>query len=661
MAVTPKPGFRPDIEGLRALAIVLVVACHAGLPGFAGGFIGVDVFFVISGYVITRLLVSEWAANGRVDFTAFYARRARRLVPALLLMLGATGFAAAVLLAPWEQSEQSVSITAAALWISNIRFALADLDYFAPEGASNVVLHTWSLGVEEQFYLVWPAWLLACLGAWSWQRRNASTSQLLASLSATLPIALFLAAAMTVAAPRLGFYMMPARFWQFTVGALVYAAVDERRRTAGPRAAAFVGVVGCASIGLACALIDSRTSYPSPWSLAPTLGAALLLAAGSLAPGNAVSNVLSTRAGQAIGRLSYGWYLWHWPLLVLGSGAVIVPSVSLRIALSLAALGLAAISYRLVERPLRRPDGRRAGQLRSLATAVSALLAVALGAYTWAQHVPRWMHIASQQRIEAARTDIPSIYGKGCDDWYNSDRLMPCIDGDRHAPHTAVVLGDSVALQWYPALAKVFAREGWRLIVLTKSSCPAADIDFVYERIGRRYDECTRWRRAALDYVVHATRADLVLIGSSAAYPFSRTEWSAGTRSVLASLAPATPRIYVIRPTPMLGFDGLACLGRLAWRPEWLRSAAGCSVPMQHASAFDGVRDAIAAYPTVRIVDLDTDVCPNGRCSAYRDGRIAYRDGMHLTASFAQTFEPQFRRALEPGIRDAEGQPVASR
>lgn len=217
--------YRPDIEGLRAVAILLVVAAHAGIPWFQGGFVGVDVFFVLSGYLISGLLISEIRQSGRLDIVAFYVRRMRRLGPAMLLMLLVISLLAVILLPAPRQLVQTYAATSAALWVSNFYFAFADIDYFSASAVENLFLHTWSLGVEEQFYLIWPMLLLALLG-----RRGGGAGKRVTAQAAMLVIAaasLVGCVLLSQAAPKLGFYMMPARIWQFALGALVWIVVDR--------------------------------------------------------------------------------------------------------------------------------------------------------------------------------------------------------------------------------------------------------------------------------------------------------------------------------------------------------------------------------------------------------------------------------------------------
>ncbi len=313
-------GYRPDIEGLRAVAILLVVAAHAGVPWLAGGFVGVDVFFVLSGYLITGLLAQEMRTTGSVRLLDFYARRLRRLLPALLFMVVGTVVAAALLLAPLEQSAQATAASAASLWISNLHFAFSQLDYFGPAAGSNLFLHTWSLGVEEQFYLVWPLLVLFLAGSWRWQAVRQDWSRLLRGMLATVGTCLALSVLLTYTRPEQGFYLMPSRAWQFALGAVIVLAVapaDAAARrpalldglcSAGQgRALGWLGLTLVVGAGL---LLDTQDAYPGVWAVLPSLGAAMLLAAGALAPSSGAAGLLAMPPLRRLGQVSYAWYLW---------------------------------------------------------------------------------------------------------------------------------------------------------------------------------------------------------------------------------------------------------------------------------------------------------------------------------------------------------------
>ena len=303
-------GYRPDIEGLRAVAILLVVAAHAGVPWLAGGFVGVDVFFVLSGYLITGLLVQEMRATGGVRLLDFYARRLRRLLPALLVMVVGTAGAAAVLLAPLEQPAQARVASAAALWLSNLHFVFSQLDYFGPAAGSNLFLHTWSLGVEEQFYLVWPLLVLFLAGSWRWQAVRQDWSRLLRGMLGAVGICLVLSVFLTFTRPEQGFYLMPSRAWQFALGAVTVLAVAPpdaaaqrpawlHRFCSAPQGRA-LGWIGLALVVGAGLLLDTQDAYPGMWAVLPSLGTALLLAAVSC-----LSGVRASESAPPVGKITF--------------------------------------------------------------------------------------------------------------------------------------------------------------------------------------------------------------------------------------------------------------------------------------------------------------------------------------------------------------------
>ncbi len=361
--VTRRPAdqFRPDIEGLRGVAVLLVVLFHAGVAPLSGGFIGVDVFFVISGFLITGLLVEERARSGRIDLAAFYARRIRRLLPAAALVVAATLPAAWVLLDPLSRGDVLLDGAAAAGSVANVRFAVVASDYFAPDVAPSPFLHFWSLAVEEQFYLVWPALVI---GAFALVRRRLAVA---AVVGAILAGSLALELVVTEAAPGLAFYLLPTRAWQLAAGALLAILVGRVAAGAAGRwtrpVASLTGWAGLVAVAGSAAAFDASTPYPGTAALAPTLGAAALILAGSRAAGPV--GLLSVSPLRFLGRISYALYLWHWPLLVLGAAAVGSAADGAELtgvqaaALVGLAVALATLSTLLVEEPIRRGITRR--------------------------------------------------------------------------------------------------------------------------------------------------------------------------------------------------------------------------------------------------------------------------------------------------------------
>jgi peptidoglycan/LPS O-acetylase OafA/YrhL len=632
--------YRPDIEGLRAVAVLLVVIAHAGAKWLEGGFVGVDVFFVLSGYLITGLLIKELQRTGRIDLTRFYARRLQRLLPGLLLMLATTGLTAALLLAPFEQAPQAPAGMSAVLWASNFYFAFSSIDYFGPAAESNLFLHTWSLGVEEQFYLAWPALLLFLLGAFAWQGSRMDSARLRQGLVVTVVLGLALSAFLTVVAPPLGFYMAFSRAWQFALGALAFLWSGPGNRMR-PKV---YGALGLLMILAAALLLDPKMSYPGLWALLPSLGAALVLQSGSVQSG---LGLLSTRPMQALGRVSYSWYLWHWPVLLLGATLLDVHQPLGAALLVVTSLVIAVVAHRLVESPMRHWQWLRARPAATLLAGTAAIAIAGLSAHLWGQQSQTWMQEPAQQQYTTVRTDAPTLYAVGCDDWYRSAVVKACYFGPDDAPHTAVLIGDSVAGQWFPALEEVFRRPGWRLLVLTKSACPMVDEPFFYERIGREFTECTAWRNAAIAFL-RSKPVDLVVM-SSADARFTPTQWERGTARVLQALAPATKRLVVLQPTPTLPFDGPACLSRAQWRAPLLDLPTACtSSPVSDALSLTkgAIARAVSTVANAQALDMVDYVCPGGTCRAERGGQIVYRDNQHLTASFVVGLAKPLSRQL---------------
>ena len=655
----PRAGlaYRPDIEGLRAIAVIIVVACHAGVPAFGGGFTGVDIFFVLSGYLISGLLLKEIDATGKIAFLDFYARRLKRLLPALLLMIVTTMGAAAVILAPFEQAGQAVTATATAFWLSNLYFGFADLDYFSPDAGSNLFLHTWSLGVEEQFYLVWPVFVLF-LAASVGRKRAVDSQRLFDGFCCALIACLILGVALSFVQPLWGFYLMPARGWQFALGGLVFVLVKKREEEEQAKAADFsrlpvlawplAGLVGLALIVAAVLYLEEGMTYPGFWALIPSTGAALLLFAGT-GPTGIVKRFLSLKPMQAIGKVSYSWYLWHWPVLVLGGTLIPQAGLMQRAMLALLALILAWLSLVTVEQPLRKSTFLAR---RPVFTGLASLLMMTgafFAASSWRDKSLDWASLPDQIVYQEVRGSLPVIYGMGCDDWISSSRLQVCSFGDADAAKTAVLLGDSVAAQWFPALARPLVQQGWRFLVLTKSACPIVDEPIFYARIGMEYTICSDWRRNALRALA-ASQSDIIFMGSASSYDYSERQWLEGTQRILHQLSPAAGQVYVIQGTHRLPFDGPACLARRDWQPAFLARLNDCGAAA--ANAVDGMvltalQSAASSFQNVKVLDLNPLVCPDNRCSARQGNQIVYRDFQHIATRFVEAVSPRITERIE--------------
>ena len=478
--------YRREIDGLRALAVLPVILFHAGVPGFSGGYVGVDVFFVISGYLITALILTE-LDGGHFSLADFYARRARRILPALLTVILACLPLAWLWMTPNQLRDFFQSIAAVALFSSNLLFWSED-GYFATAAEEKPLLHTWSLAVEEQYYLLFP--LLMLLG---WRHARGS-----------LPLAIALLAAASFAlaewsSRHLGgeiFYLPQLRVWELMLGALAALYLHRRAPLAGAAGAASA-LAGLAAIGYAVHAYHADTPFPSAWTLLPTAGTALVIL--GAAPGNLAGRLLGLRALVLLGLLSYSAYLWHHPLFAFARVYQREePSTWLLAGLGLLALGLAWLSWRYVEQPCR--DRRRLPRNRALAfAALSSFGLLALGA---AGHYSGGFpgRMDEQQRAEYRRLQLAQdetrfddgacrFSRENVDDEFIA-RFEPCAEQHGAA---LLIVGDSHGTDLYNALAKnaaapfvVAVSQGWCRAHNPLSWCHYADVErFLAERPGQ--------------------------------------------------------------------------------------------------------------------------------------------------------------------------------
>lgn len=359
-ASTPSVGFRADVQGIRGIAVLLVVAYHTGVA-LPGGFMGVDVFFVVSGYVITRLLAADLSTGGRLDFARFYLRRIRRLLPALAVTIGVV-LAASTLLAPLGgQALAARTGAAAAVFNANTYLMRQGGDGYFDVGAElNPLLHTWSLSVEEQFYLVFPALLFL---AWKVGRRFTDIGPMRSAILALAAIsAVSFAGSLALShrvtdlaglGPDIAFYSAPTRAWEFAAGGLLALGAATTSRLSGPATAAFAAL-GVAMIGWSAVAFDAGTTWPGKAALAPVVGTALLLASGEPSGSSRINRLLEARPLRYLGDISYSWYLWNWPFVVFAAALWPQASGSVKVAAAVASLLPAHLSYQWVENPIRK-------------------------------------------------------------------------------------------------------------------------------------------------------------------------------------------------------------------------------------------------------------------------------------------------------------------
>jgi len=628
-----------SIQGLRAIAVALVVMAHAKLEWIAGGFVGVDVFFVLSGYLITGLLLTEIDATGRVKLATFFARRLKRLLPALLFSIAVSGLLAKWVLSDYELREQSQSTLFAISWVSNVYFALSQVDYFSSLRLHDLYLHTWSLGVEEQFYLLWPLVLLAtCRFA---PATGDGQNYRLYCLFAIALLSFALMAYWSFGKPMWSFYLMPARIWQFSLGAAVWVMLrGDSDIVPGAASAPWWQGAGLGLILFSALYLSNDQQYPGLWVLLPSLGAAFFLV--GIHQPSMWNRVLSLSGLTWLGDRSYSLYLWHWPILMIGFSLGLDDSKTGLLSLVLVALLLAMLSYRLIELPFWKGQFSRAPARISISCALVAMAAVALA---------QTITIGQSQSVQSlalsqASMDKPAIYQQECDSFLASADLHACVSGHDQAEKTIVLIGDSVLAQWHDLFPRIFAEPTWRVVLHTKSACPMVDEDIFYQPIGGTYTVCSNWRNALLDELA-ILQPDVVVVGNSASYPFTDKQWIEGSARIYQKLAAASDKVLVLAATPTLSFNGPACLARALQDG----GATACSTPVsknQAAKLWRIYKAATASYPEIQRLDLSGLVCPQGLCRAKSaQGIIVFRDASHLSNSFVLSLLPQVRQELE--------------
>ena len=700
--MSARGGFRSDVEGLRAVALLAVVAYHAGVGLVGGGFVGVDVFYVLSGFLITGLLWAELEGTGRLRLGAFYARRARRLLPAAVLVLAVTLVASVRWLSPLQARVVARDAAAAALYVANYRFAAQRTDYLA-ETSPSPLQHYWSLGVDEQFYLLWPLLLMGLFLAGR-RLRTGSSAGAAAVLALAGAGSFVLSLRLTAVSQPWAFFSLPTRAWELAAGGVVALVAPRLGRLPG-LAAATLGWLGLEAILWSATRLGVSTPFPGTAALFPVAGTVLVIAAGCAGPRLGPDLLLGRWPLQLGGRLSYAWYLWHWPLLVLApvvAGHPLGRWQNLGLAAASGLLALATV--KLVEDPVRFSARLRVRPGRSLAlgAALTTLAAAAsLGAAALvptprghglaaapaairAPHQPtrrsrtedpqaarlaslsapvkRAVAEAVTARTVPANLDPPLASAhanqprpalEGClIRWLGVDS-GPCVYGSTTSHTTVVLFGDSHALQWFPALDRAARAHRWRLESLTKTTCPPVGLSFFSPVLGRPYRECDQWRATILARI-RAERPALVVLGAARHYGdvyhfqvYGRP-WISGLAKTVRQVRATGARVIVLGPTPKPRVDVPDCLSR------HLRNAVACTTPRAVAVNTGGLRAERRAVLAAGGAYLDvTPWLCTSTCAVEVGNLLAYRDDNHLTTTYTSWLAPllafQLDRTLHAG------------
>jgi peptidoglycan/LPS O-acetylase OafA/YrhL len=665
-------GFRPDVEGLRAVAVVAVVLYHAGL-GIRGGYVGVDVFFVLSGFLITRQLTGAVASKGIRAIPTFYAHRIRRLLPAAAVAVVATVVAARV----WAPVLQVRGIATDAIFTTfySLNYRLAELgtDYQHVGVAASPLQHFWSLGVEEQFYVGWPIVivLLMCVG-----RRHASVLLTLFLLG-VIVVSARLSVIVTAHAAPWAYFSLHTRAWELAVGALV--ALGARHLVRLPRPiAGLVGWLGLIAIVYSALAYTDETPFPGSAAWLPVGGSALVVAAGC-GPRVSVERILAEPLMQCLGRVSYSWYLWHWPMLVLipdalGHDLTVVERVGV-VWLSLVA---AVSSYFAIESPPRRivmPNWRwlSAGVGLTSSVTVCALLVLAFPRSTTGQGhevhlapvagsaaeapsiisrgILHGIHTVAVPRNltpqpQHAAASVPPTSHNGCHAGFTSIHQPDCVYGDAKAQRTVVLFGDSHIEQWLPAFAIAGARRHWKVVNWTKAACPAAWLTVFNPSLNREYTECDEWRAETIARIA-GLHPRLVVVGQSenvVSSDVSASGFASATIRTLDELRRSTTaRVVYLGDIPVPNSDLPGCVAEHLddVRPCTFSRSDAYTYPARHRAIGPAVRTA-----RFRFVDPAPFFCTTTTCPAVVGNVLVYRNDTHMTVPYSRWLAPIAIRLL---------------
>ena len=628
--------YRPEIDGLRAVAVLAVLLFHFDIAPFSGGFVGVDVFFVISGYLITTNTLGELRA-GRFSVLAFYERRLRRIVPALAVTLAISSVLCLFVFLPPDLRFVGSGLTAAATFTSNILFYTASNDYFAADNLNlQPMLHSWSLSVEAQFYLLYP-WLLLIVHRRGWP--------LVPVLVGAAGLSLAASAWGVLAAPNATFYLLPTRAWELLCGGILAASGSG---AAPQRLRAFAASAGLVLIAVPIVLFTRSTPFPGPAALPACLGAVLLIWAGdpigdgAVRASGPVGRCLRAPPVVFIGRISYSLYLWHWPILVFASyGRGKPPSLDQRLGLILLSVAMAILSWALIERPMltRRVLGRTG---RLYAGALGAVLVTAL------------LGVGVDH---AGRGEIPLVFlpapvlalANGQFDRIDGDCKPPALDGAPlnfcrfGAPEVApsvAVWGNSYARMWLPGFDRAARSHQSAGLLMTRGKCLPID-----GAIPDEPPDCPAFNGAALAYIAARPELKTVVLGANWFVAGNRMPGLGDTiarlqalgRKVVVLLAPLEPTYSVPRTLAMAAL-------RHEPPPPPILEAEARALQADSTTVIEALRQRLG----FDVIDPASFLCDGVQCAVERDGRPLFYDAGHVTLYAARLGAGLFDRVFAP-------------
>jgi peptidoglycan/LPS O-acetylase OafA/YrhL len=605
-----------QIQGLRALAALLVTIFHAKM--MPGGFIGVDIFYVISGYLITGLILREIEKTGRLDLSAFYQRRIKRLLPTSVFVLFVTAIIGFFVLPAITRDALGRDLFAAAAYISNYLFAWWENDYQNLNATPSPFIHYWSLAVEEQFYVVWPIFILFL--------SRFGRRAILNGVAIVTGLSLLLSIYLTQVAPIWAFYSLPTRAWELGVGALLLFIPEKYLRN---RYFPWLGAIG---IVYSSINFNESTAFPGAIALIPVLATAILIGTIPIWP-RFFNDLSNNPLSQWLGAISYPLYLWHWPALVLPSSALGRP---LRIRETflciLLTIVLAHFTSKFIEQPLRHRNFTAKKSYGFFAATTIVSLLVALGISSTASSIISVK--GTNYTFDLVKVmERPLVYEDDCHVNYGEELSGDCTYGVIGSEKRIVLYGDSHAAQWFPALQRLAVEKGFELVSLTKSACASVDVPRPDQGAFKNAD-CEKWRENSIKRI-QKLKPDAVVISSfqhftpPSSYPNREQWWNDGQRQLLSDLRGSSSNLIYISDTPQPLRDIPSCLAT--------SNVKSCNTTKKTPNVIiDGFKK----------IDPTPWLCSR-TCPAIKDGYVVYRDGSHISVEAALGLSEQLGNALK--------------
>jgi peptidoglycan/LPS O-acetylase OafA/YrhL len=692
-------GFRPDIEGLRAIAVLSVLVYHLRSEVLPGGFIGVDIFFVISGFLITSHLVREHEKTGRISLTRFYARRMVRLIPAATVVLLATAVATLIFVPRILWKQIGIDLVGSATYVINWMLAARSVDYLAEDSIVSPVQHFWSLAVEEQFYLIWP--LLIIIAGTVAVRRELPKRRVMA-IGATAIVVLSFAAAVfsEVQGDVTAYFSTFTRLWELAAGALAALAIARMQRTAAPGLLRALFWVGILLVLGSVALVALPRYWPGAVTLLPVVGTVLVLLTGGTDRRTIAERALSLRPLTWTGGISYSLYLWHWPIIVIAG--YVFADLDLRHAVLIVVLsvGLAWLSSILVENPIRFSRWATARWRNGLILGIScgaitilAGVSLVVAAPSNVLQAPKGAEAAGGSTLSLPVTDtpmsifddspewvlpspveapgdVPSLYADGCQTDQASVEVNVCSYGNLDSDQVIALVGDSKAGQWQPALEQIARESSMKLVIMTKSACAFSTAPSTLD--GVPYSSCEKWNDGVLRELAQL-RPDVVVTSQVRALAHSEdasssrselaTEMAEGIAEQVSRVVTLGARVVLLADTPQTPGAVYECVAEhsddlTACGYPLEKGIAGSAVPTQLEAADilgappidDAVGDDLGEAAPVTLIDMTGYICPpqvDQNCPAVIGNSLIYRQGSHLTASYVETLNVPLRAMLD--------------